>query len=115
MHAGDRSGVTRIDVAQEVEGFLGTQLGQQDPVGLEPQAGFEQLLGRHACHALIVLGIEQPYVVWMLIKNQLLRILNSDQALLARDFGDQRLGAGGLSGARGARDDDVAAGLHRQP
>ena len=63
VHARDRARVTGVDVAQVVEGFLRPQLREQNPVRLHAQARFQQLLGRHAREALIVLGVEEPHVI----------------------------------------------------
>ncbi len=85
VHAGDGAGMAGIDVAQVIECFFGAQLREQDPVRLHAQAGFQQLLRRDPRHALIVLGIEQPHVIGMPIEHQFLRVLDGDQALIARE------------------------------
>ena len=72
VHAGDRAGMTGIDIAQVIEGLLGAQLRQQDAIRLHPQATLEQLLRSHSRHSLVVLRIKQAHVVRMAVEHQFL-------------------------------------------
>ena len=94
--------MTRVDVAQVVEGFFRAQLREQNPVRLHPQTGLEELLRGDARQSLIVLGVKEPHVIGMTLEDQLLRIFDGDEALGARDLPDQGLGPGGLPGAGGS-------------
>jgi hypothetical protein len=52
MDAGDAARVAGGSETHEVEALVAAYLGQEDAVGLHPQAGFEQRLRRHARRAL---------------------------------------------------------------
>src|SRR5215469_10922032 len=114
VNAGDRSGMTRVDVPQVVERLLGAQFREQNAVGTHPQTALEQLLGRHTRQALIVLAVKEPHVIGMSLENELARILDGYKTLPHRNFPDERLRPGGLSRAGGARDDDVLARPDRE-
>ena len=114
VHARDRARVPGVHVPEVIERLLRPQLGEQDPVGSHAQARLEQLLRRHASEALVILAVEEPDVVRVTVEDELARILDRDQPLLARDLPDQRLGPGGLAGSGGAGDQDVPAAHHRE-
>ena len=50
-----------------------------------------------ARETLVVLAVEQPHMVRMPVQDQLLRILDGDEPLVARYLPDQRLGVGRLA------------------
>src|SRR6266403_1202631 len=102
VHTGDRSGVPRVDVAQIVKRLLRPELREQNPVRLHTQARFQQLLRRDASEALVVLAVEKPHMIGMAVEHQLLCVLNRNEALLARNLPNERLGVRRLSRPRGA-------------
>ncbi len=86
MNAGDRTRVARVGVAQVVEGFFSPQFCKQNSVRLHPQAGFQELLRRHARQSLIVFGIEEAHMIRVPVKHQLPCILDGNEALVARNL-----------------------------
>ena len=102
----DGPGVPGVDVAQVVVRLVVAQLREHDPVRLHAQTGHQQVLHRHRRDPGPVAAEEEPAGVGVR-EDQLLGVLDGDQALVEGDLGDHGLGEGGLARARGAGDDDV--------
>src|ERR1035441_3726480 len=107
--------MSRIDIAQIIESLLGAQFRQQNAIGFHAQARLEQLLRGHARQPLIVFRIEQTHMIGMPVEHQLLGVLDSDQALIARYLADQRFGPSGFARAGRTGHQDVLARNDRQP
>ena len=101
VDAGDGSGVSAVHIAEVIEGFFRAQLGEQNPVRLHAKTAFQELFRRHAREPLIVFGVKETDVIWVGVENEFLGVLDADEPLGGRDFPNQRLGPGGLVGARG--------------
>ena len=101
VDAGDGSGVTAVHIAQVIEGFFRAQFGEQNPVRLHAKTAFQELLRRHAREPLIVLGVKETDVIWVGVENEFLGVLDGDESLGGRDFPNQRLDPGRLSGTGG--------------
>ena len=101
MDAGDGTGVTGVHIAQVVEGFFRAQLGEENPVRLHAKTALQELLRRHARAPLIVLRVKETDVIRVGVENEFLGVLDSDESLGGRDFANQRLGPGRLSGTGG--------------
>jgi hypothetical protein len=67
---------------------------------------FEQRLGRHLGGALGVLAVVEVDDIRVVWQGQLGRVLDRDEALVARDFFDQAFDEGRLARAGLAADDD---------
>jgi hypothetical protein len=107
VNTGDGAGVARVDVAEVIEGFLASQLGEEDSVGSQAQTTLEELSRGDFGESLIALGIEETDMVGVSVEDELVGVLDGDEALVGGDLADEGLGAGGLAGAGGAGDEDV--------
>ena len=114
VDAGDAAGVAGRCEPYEREALVAAHLGQEDPVRLHAQARLEQRLGGDFGRALRILAVEQMHDVRMMRQRELRRVLDRDQALVARHLFDQALHEGRLARAGLAADDDGLVSAHRQ-
>ena len=99
MNCGDRTGMTRVHIAQIEERRSVAQFLEQDTVGTHPERAFEQMLGCNIGGALAVLGIEHVDDI-LLTDDQFARVLDCQQPFLGRYKLDQALRQRGLARSR---------------